>query len=404
MKPIKNRYKVMAALITLVIITSITIFSINLAKAKHVYEENILLNTEFFDADFEEKLFYAYTDGQSVIIQEKTFGGTTLDERELVSDSPHKLDLLVKTGVPYLTWISIGNQINVYDGENIIIVCEDGSTPRLFSVGNNVYVTWIKDKTLLVSPIGESAEWEIATMVSDYSIYNYNGKIYITYVKDNIVCFKTFNQGVWGAEQSIYVGSIPHFIRTAEISYIYYRDTKGNLGCFYGMGEDIKLVLDITTIDVEEIVTHKDILAFTLKDGLFMQRITDEGFSDVVNITSNPATKINVFYVDEDNLMFTYVIQGRAIYKLVSLPSIANATVKPLVFEIFGGEDVAKKTAFDYIADYNLRNIAPEGKVMNFIVSHSGETLAVLSVIVIGFVIGLTIVMGRRREAKNVTK
>ena len=397
----------MIAIIVFVVIAIITVFSINLAKARHVYEENIIIEqTNFFDVDYEEKLFYAYTKGNSIFIEQKTFGGTTLFEREIVSESPHKIDLLVVNGGPYLTWVSINNQINLYDGENIIIIVEEGSTPRLFSVGETVYITWIHDKTLFVRPLDNPlAEWQIDSMISDYSIYHYDNKIYFTYTKDSIICFKTFSQGTWSDCKTIYNGYIPHYIKTDETSYIYHKNSHGNLGCFYGFSDDIKLVTEITQQDVQEIITHKDILAFTLEDqGLFMQRITSEGFSNIYQVTANPATQINVFYADDDDLMFTYLIEERVISKFVSLPSVAtNETLKPLIFEIFG-DDTAKKNVFDYIADYNLRNVAPEGTVANFILAHSGESLVFLGVFSIASIIALTYLMGRRRDKKNEKK
>ena len=394
----------MTGIISLVVISVVILFSINLAKAKHVYEENIIAETDFFDADADDgKLFFAYTSGHTIILERKTFGGGTLDERELVSESPHKIDLLVKDGVPYITWISSNNQINAYDGENILFISE-GATPRLYSIGENVYLAWIRDKTLYTRPLSNPAEWIIASMISDYSIYEFNEKIYFTYTKDSNVCFRSVSMGVWTSEKTISPGQIPHFIRNDATSYIYHIDDHGKLECFYGSNDDIKLTALITTDDVYEIITYKDILAFTTAEGLFMQRITNEGFSDMLKITGNPATKINVFYADDDDLMFTYIIESRAISKFVALPVSVEESVKPLTFEIFGGDDVAKKNAFDYIADYNLRNVAPEGEVMNFILAHSGESLAFLGVVIIAIVVAVTVLAGKRRDQKNVRK
>lgn len=394
----------MTGIISLVVISVVILFSINLAKAKHVYEENIIAESDFFDADADDsELFFAYTIGHTIIIEQKTFGGGTLDERELMSENPHTLDLLVKNGVPYVTWVSTNNQINVYDGENILVISE-GATPRLFAIGENVHLAWIRDKTLCTRPLNNPTQWIIASMISDYSIYDYDEKTYFTYTKDSAVCFRSVDMGVWTNEKTISQGQIPHFIRNGATSYIYHKNSQGNLGCFYGSNEDIKLTSDVTTEEVYEIITYKDILAFTTDEGLFMQRITNEGFSDMVEVTSNPATKISVFYADDDDLMFTYIIESRAIAKFVGLPVIIEESVKPLTFEILGGDDMAKKTAFDYIADYNLRNIAPEGEVMNFILAHSAESLVFLGVIVIAIVVAITVIAGKRRDQKSVRK
>ena len=52
-------------------------------------------------------------------------------------------------------------------------------------------------------------------------------------------------------------------------------------------------------------------------------------------------------------------------------------------------------------ADYNLRNIEPEGRVRNFMVAHSGESLVLLGVISAGVTVGMTFIMGRRIDAKD---
>ena len=398
----KNRYKVMFAIIALTMVTTITLFSINLAKARHVYEENIIFeNVDIFDANAEgNNLYFSYVQGNNILLETRTFTDKIVHTQTITSENPKDISLHVINKVPHIIW-STDNGIMLWTGEQLITISEQGINPELFTFNGQTYAVWHEATGLYTKPVGTDAKWQITSGLSDYSIYNYqNQKIYVTYENGGMIYFKIFT-GAWSNEIQVYGGMNPHIISNGFVTYVYNIQSDEDLHCFYGENDDIKLTEKLTDNSVQEIITHKDIMAFTDENGLFIQRITADGFSQAYQVTTNQAMMINCFYVDEDDLMFTYKIESRIIYKYVNLPDITEETTVPFKLEIIPSEDPSRRNAFDYIADYNLRNIEPEGRVRNFMVAHSGESLVLLGVISAGVTVGMTFIMGRRIDAKD---
>jgi len=402
---VKGKHIFMVVLIITIVGTTTFIFSLNLAKAKHVYQENVVLeNVVLFDATVDEKtIFYAYVVTTDIIIEERTFAQKITTTETISSETrPDQLSLFIFEKELFLVY-SIENNIYCWTNNTKKFVVP-GTDPQLFANADSLFIAWLDTSNLYVKPLeNELATWLLATNVDEYAIYS-NGKTYFTYTKSSEIYFRIFVNGFFGDEQITAVGKNPRAITTTNMTYLFH-EKNGLLGVYYGLNDVIQLIQE-TNLTVNEIISYHDIIAFTNIDGLFFQRITDDGFSAIYQLTVNPATSISCFFADETNIMFHYIIEKRVIFKFAIIPEITQRTIIP-VLEIISSKDLLERNAFQFISDYNTRNIQSTGSVKNFILAHSGESLiflgaiAIVLVLVIGFFAGKRPISVQKKTIKR---